>query len=187
MTKTEGLTLELVVPGLGEAYTAWKEAEADKNARKDEFFALADEAIYSRGVQVKIIDVEAPSEAAAVERAKLHYSAWRLELSRPHRWKANTYEVILWEDQSYKPFSFEHEGIKYSRTVSKGPVMVDDDWLADDPELHEAVTFALPWGTIMRPLETLDAELIGRLSKYIYQGLPRVSLSAPRPVKTEDA
>lgn len=181
-------TMDEVVACLGMAYNAWKEHGQAKDQYRDEFFRLADEAIKRQGLALKLVDITAPSEEIAIERAKRHYPGWLIDTHRPHRIIEGQYEIVLIEDPSLKPHEHEYEGVKYARTIRRGSVMIDDEWLKEeDPELYEEVVYVLPWGaTVMRPVETLDKEAIGRLSKYIYNDKPKVALSAPRPIKEEE-
>lgn len=183
MTTIEAMSLEELAPKLGAAYRAWKEAEASKNECKDRFFALADEVLRKKGLAFTMVDYPAKDEGDARERVELHHPGWEIqELRRKPGNHPGIWQAVIIENPTYKPFVFEHEGVKYARSARKGDVMVDDDWLRDEePELYEAVTFELPWGErVTRPVSTLDAELIGRLTKYIYNGKPRMALAAPR-------
>lgn len=188
-TQPEALrSLEEVLPLLGDEYKQWKEHEKAKEKYKLEFFALANEQLRRRGLALKLVEISALSEESAVERAQRHYPTWTIDTHRPHRVLKDVYEIVLMEDPTKMAFSEEHEGVKFSRSVAKGPVLVDDAWMQEEaPDLYAAVTFELPWGDrIMKPVDKLDAELIGALSKYIYNDKPRISLGAPRAVKTEE-
>lgn len=181
-------TLETLVPDLGIAYREWKGWEAAKEALKKEFFELADEAVGARGLAVKMIDMPAQDEQDARERVERHYPAWKIQELRLKRSnEVNMWEAVLIEDPSLKTFSYEHDGVKFGRTISRGSVMIDDEWLkVADPELYEQVTYPLPWGDrITVPIEMLETATLGRLTRYIYNSRPRASLAAPRAVKDE--
>lgn len=183
----DALNLDMLAPLLGAAYQQWKTSEALKNKCKDRFFALANEALASKGLAFTMVEYPANDEADARERVLLHHPGWMIQELRPHVVKPGLWQAVIIEDPAYKPFSYEHGGVKYARQVSKGTVMVDDDWLRDEnPELWETVTHELPWGEhVIKPMTLLDAETIGALTKYIYNSAPRASLAAPRPVKEE--
>lgn len=179
-------TLEEVAPLLGHAYGEWKQYEGRKNEYKNDFFALADKALKGQTLATKVVEVEAETLAQARARVERHHSAWLIGLVR--KTYEGRFEIVLNEDPSLKPFSFEWEGVKYARTVSRGAVMIDDDWLAEaEPDLYEQVTIALPWGDRMAiPVEHLPAVVIGRLSRFLYNAKPTARLAAPRPVKAEE-
>lgn len=167
----------------------WTES---KDKYRGDFFELANAAVAQRGLGVKLFDCMAANEGIARQRVEMHNPGFEIDILR-HRMPEGihdetAWEAVLKEDPALKPFSFEHEGYKYSRQISKGPVMVDDDWIAEeDPELLSQVTFDLPWGGyVLRPLEQMDPKIINRLGKYIYNSKPRVSLSV-REVKQDDA
>lgn len=181
-------TLEQVLPLLGDAYTQWKSYEGAKNDYKTEFFEHADVEVAKMGLALRMETYEAATELAAVERALLHHPGWLIDTARPHRHKAGVFEIVLKEDPALMPFSIEHDGVKYSRQISRGSVLVDDDWLqAENPELYEAVTFALPWGDrITVPVEHMPKEILALLTKYIYNARPTVRLAAPKAIKAEE-
>lgn len=177
--------LDRVVEELGHSYSSWKKWGKDKEANRKAFFGLADEEVKKQGLALRLETCEAESMDAAEARVLLHNPGWKTDTKRPHRVEKDTYEFVLIEDPSLKAFSYEHNGVKYARQVSKGSVMLDDEWLKeDDPELYELVTFALPWGErIAVPVEHLQEPLLRKLTKYIYTGDPKVVLAPPREVK----
>lgn len=181
------IALNDVTSELGEAYANWKTWEAAKDEHKREFFALADADVADRGLAIKMIEMPATTEGQARERVERHYPTWLIDELRASRIGEPVYEAVLRENPAYKPYTFTHEGMTYGRQISKGPVMLDDEWLAEDePALYTQVTFELPWGDIIPlPVDQIPEDLVGRLTKYIYMGKPRASLSAPRPVKEE--
>lgn len=185
--KEREIALADVTTELGEAYTNWKTWEAAKEEHKLEFFALADIEVADRGVAIKMIELPAADEAQARARVERHHPAWLIDELRPTRNGDGNFQAVLRENAALKPFSFTHEGMTYARQISKGSVMLDDEWLADeDPALYAEVTFELPWGDIIPlPIDQISQELVGRLTKYIYHTKPRVSLAAPRAVKEE--
>lgn len=185
--ETAPRTLDETVASLGWAYGLWKEHEAYKNEYKDEFFAHADRSIEKAGLALKLVTLVAPSHEKAIERVKRHNPTWRISESRKHPEIEGTFEIILEENPRYQPFTHEYEGVVYSRRVAKGPVMIDEEWLMEeDHELFLSACFELPWGqVVVRPIESLDAETIARLSKYIYNDKPRVTLAPPKAVKED--
>lgn len=186
MTKTEARSLEEILCDLGEAYTAWKAYGADKDQHREEFFTYADEALVSQGLAMKLVTYPAADEEVARVRAALHNPGWTVEEARSHPGQEGNYEIILQEDPSLQPFSHEVDGVKYARQVSRGAVMIDENWLSeDDPELFEQVVYILPWGGyVVVPPHELSAEHLSRLAKYVYNDKPRVQLTV-RPVKAE--
>lgn len=184
-------SLDDVLPALYSAYTDWKAAEGEKNGFKDDFFRLADDEIRERGLAIKLVDIPGNSEGQARERVQRHYPEWDITELRPSRVSEqgrDMWEAVLIENPSLKPFSQVLDGIKYARQISKGSVMIDDEWLgAEDPGMYMQVTYQLPWGDVIPlPLDELPKDLIGRLTKYIYTTPPRASLAAPRRLKTEE-
>lgn len=182
MTELDGTVILL-----GEAYGNWKSWEKAKDRYKDEFFELITEQLSELcGQPVRVRTYPGKSEAAARIRALLHNPGWLISSTRPSEHPELGWDFVMNEDAALLPFAIVVEGVKYGRSVAKGPVMVDDDWLAeDDPDLYTEVTYKLPWGVVItRPIETLSAETIARLGKYIYNGKPRVSL-AVREVKPD--
>lgn len=176
---------EGVVPELAKAYDDWKEAGTEKDLAKDKFYELANEAIVERGLATKAVVIDAPAEGLALRRARQHNPGWNVQSLR--RESPGTYAVVLIEDQALQAFSYEHEGRKVSRQVSRGSVLIDEEWLAEaDPELLTKVTVKLPWGVLVpRPLESLDHQTIAALTSYLYNDKPRMSLSV-RAVKSDE-
>lgn len=177
---------------LGASYKRWKIEEKAKNDDKEEFFALATEACISRGLRTQwvLIDLneEAPSTTVEHVIAREH-PLWEIE-ERPLGTLDGTYHVVLTENPDLKAFTYVNvdDGMVYSRQISQGSLMLDDERVQlVDPALWEEIIYELPWGAVtVRPIETLPAEIVARLQKYMYTGKPTVKLAAPRKAKPEE-
>jgi hypothetical protein len=66
--------------------------------------------------------------------------------------------------------------------------MLDDERLEEEnPELYERAMYKLPWGDLVpRPVETLSTMDQTLIREYIYQGLPKIKLAAPRRASDEE-
>ncbi len=172
---------------LGIDYERWKFFERQKNAGKDRFFELATEACQEQDAPEHYAEMQATDEAEARLRFERYYPRHYVDALRKGSVR---YEAILRLKPEYQSFTYinVNDGHVYQRQVTKGSVVLDDErLLAENPQLHEEVTYELPWGDrIVRPLDTLDTTYLSLLNEYLHEGKPSVKLAAPRLAKEQE-
>lgn len=181
-------SLNDLVDKLGQEYRAWKEAEGKKDELRKEFFKLVTEEV-SDQLEEKYVTVTAILEEDVRDYVAKKYPRWEIIDLRPEGTIQDLWEVIIEENPEYKTYSYvDHDhGYVYTKQVSSGSMYVDDERLQQkDPDLYEQVTYVPEPERKLRSLEELEPELLARLSEYLYEGRPKVSLAAPRKAKPEE-
>lgn len=185
---------EALTQVLGVHYADWKFAEKEKNRYKDEFFKRCTEqaAEDPDALEEILVTSLAWTEEEAIKRAEQYHPRFKvddLRLTDPGD-DIGTWDVIMIERPQYKAASFINttDRLVYQRQVVAGSATLDDErLLAENAQLHEEVTFELPWGArIVRPLDSLAPEYLSLLSDYIHEGKPTVKFPAPRPATDEE-
>lgn len=186
---TDQRTLEETTGDLGIHYAAWKENEGLKNEDKERFWTLAVQACSDRYMEEILVEVAGAglTLAEATARAEMYYPRHEVSAIRS---SGSGHEVSMIERPEFMSFTYVNatDGMVYTRQIVEGSLLLDDKRLqAEDHELHDHVTFELPWGErVVRPFETLDSEQLSAISRYVYHDKPTVKLAPPRPAKEEE-
>lgn len=178
-----------VTSELGHFYGLWKADGQQKDKLKTQFFKLATEECGTRQPDEMLIQVEADSEDEAIAIAERYHPRYAFDAIRLEE-ETGPYDIIMVGRPEYISFTFVNvkDGMVYQRQVVDGKQLLDDErLLTENPQLHEEVTFALPWGDrIVRPFDTLGSEYLSLLSPFIYRDKPTVKLAAPRIASEEE-
>jgi uncharacterized protein YnzC (UPF0291/DUF896 family) len=180
------MSLDDVTQRLGRSHKKWKEAEQQKNKLRDEFFAAVNEELANELAAQSIVDVEGQDEEEVLRIAQRRFQKHRVVDVRQE--SATTWKVVLEENPEYRDFQYinPEDGQVYSRIVAEGAPFLDDDAIREEnPELWDKITHEVTTRE-MKPVESLEPEVLAQLRPYLTSPKPSIRLGNPRRAKQEE-
>jgi uncharacterized protein YnzC (UPF0291/DUF896 family) len=182
----QAMSLDDVTQRLGRSHKKWKEAEQQKNKLRDEFFAAVNEELANELAAQSIVDVEGQDEEEVLRIAQRRFQKHRVVDVRQE--SATTWKVVLEENPEYRDFQYinPEDGQVYSRIVAEGAPFLDDDAIREEnPELWDKITHEVTTRE-MKPVESLEPEVLAQLRPYLTSPKPSIRLGNPRRAKQEE-
>jgi hypothetical protein len=160
-----------IAASLGEVYFIAKDAKAEQEDLRLDFFAAAAKAHEAKGLAQKTVEV--PSGVDAMAYAEQYYPGWKaIDVPHEHTLGENPH-VMMVEDPDAKPWQEviqtpepvvdakgkEHPGYVVSKTIRSGSALVDDERLkTENPDLYYEITEL--------PGFTLYADLVAQFTEW---------------------